>query len=155
MFARVSSGFFSRRGALVVLLLTLLVAALAQSATAEPQASAGQRLEAIRAEMEKGQGLYVTGNYAGAAEVFEAGYATYPYSAFLFNAGVCYQKLNDVDRALAKFRDYTRVDPNAPDIDKVNRRIATLEAAKAAAAAAAAASADAGPGDAGPGDGGL
>src|SRR5450432_417868 len=150
MFARVSSGFFSRRGALVVLLLTLLVAALAQSATAQPQASAGKRLEAIRGEMEKGQGLYVTGNYGGAAEVFEAGYATYPYSAFLFNAGVCYQKLNDVDRALDKFKEYVKVDPNAPDVDKVNARIATLEAAKAAAAAATPAVTDAGASDAGP-----
>ena len=150
MFARVSSGFFSRRGALVVLLLTLLVAVLAQSATAQPQASAGKRLEAIRAEMEKGQGLYVTGNYGGAAEVFEAGYTTYPYSAFLFNAGVCYQKLNDVDRALAKFREYVKVDPNAPDVDKVNARIATLEAAKAAAAVATPAVTDAGAADAGP-----
>ncbi len=150
MFAQVSSGFFSRRGALVVLLLTLLVAALAQSATAQPQASAGKRLEAIRAEMEKGQGLYVTGNYGGAAEVFEAGYATYPYSAFLFIAGVCYQKLNDVDRALAKFKEYVKVDPNAPDVDKVNARIATLEAAKAAAAAASPAVTDAGAADAGP-----
>jgi len=112
------------------------VAALSTRATAQPQ-SASKRLEAIRAEMEKGQGLYVAGNFAGAAQVFEAGYTTYPYSAFLFNAGVCYQKLNDVDRALAKFREYARVDPNAPDIDKVNQRIATLEAAKAAAAAAA------------------
>ncbi len=139
MFARVSSGFFSRRGALVLLLLALVLAVLSPSATAQSQANAGQRLEAIRAEMEKGQSLYVTGNYAGAAEVFEAGYATYPYSAFLFNAGVCYQKLNDVERALAKFKDYTKVDPNAPDIDKVNQRIATLEAAKASAAVAAAA----------------
>lgn len=152
MFARVSSGFFSRRGALVLLLLALVLAVLSPSATAQSQANAGQRLEAIRAEMEKGQSLYVTGNFAGAAEVFEAGYATYPYSAFLFNAGVCYQKLNDVERALAKFRDYTKVDPNAPDIDKVNQRIATLEAAKATAAAAAAATpaaTDAGVADAG------
>lgn len=134
LFARVSSGFFSRRGALLVLLLTFLLAALAERATAQPQPSAAKRLEAIRAEMEKGQGLYVSGNYAGAAAVFEAGYATYPYSAFLFNAGVCYQKLNDVEHALAKFKEYARIDPNAPDIDKVNQRIATLEAAKAAAA---------------------
>ena len=125
--------------------LALLVAVLAPSATAQHRrarsrsrrAARAKRLEAIRAEMEKGQGLYVTGNYAGAAAIFEAGYATYPYSAFLFNAGVCYQKLNDVDRALAKFKEYAKVDPNAPDIDKVNQRIAALEAAKAAALAAA------------------
>lgn len=137
MFAPVSSGFFSRRGALLLLLLALVVAVLSPSAVAETRGTAGQRLEAIRVQMEKGQGLYVAGNYAGAAEVFEAGYATYPYSAFLFNAGVCYQKQNDVDRALAKFQDYARVDPNAPDIDKVKARIGTLEAVKSAALALA------------------
>src|SRR5882724_7577088 len=139
MFAPVSSGFLSRRGALLFLLLAL-VAILSTSAIAQTPAgdSPGKRLEAIRAQMEKGQGLYVAGNYSGAAEVFEAGYATYPYSAFLFNAGVCYQKQNDVDHALAKFKEYLKADPNAPDADKVNARIATLEAAQVAALAAAA-----------------
>jgi hypothetical protein len=47
----------------------------------------------------------------------------------LFNAGVCYQKLDKFDAALLKFRDYLRVDPNAPDAPKVTERIAALEAA--------------------------
>jgi len=112
------------------------VAILTTSALAQPKDSSSKRLDAIRSEMEKGQGLYVSGNYAGAALVFEAGYVAYPYSAFLFNAGVCYQKQNDVEHALAKFKEYVKVDPNAPDLEKVNQRIATLEAARAAALAA-------------------
>ncbi|MES1172979.1 MAG: PEGA domain-containing protein [Myxococcales bacterium] len=124
---------------MLLLLLLALVAIVTTSALAQTKDNSSKRLEAIRSEMEKGQGLYVAGNYVGAAEVFEAGYTTYPYSAFLFNAGVCYQKQNDVDRALARFKEYVKVDPNAPDVDKVNQRIATLEAAKAAALAAAAA----------------
>jgi len=138
MFALVKLVFLSplsrvARRAAPIILLSALAAALAPSVSAQPKDAPSKRLEAIRAEMDKGQGLFVAGNYAGAAEVFEAGYAAYPYSAFLFNAGVCYQKQNDVDRALAKFREYIKVDPNAPDRDKVNQRIATLEAAKAAA----------------------
>ncbi len=129
---------------MLLLLLLALVAIITTSALAQTKDNSGKRLEAIRVEMEKGQGLYVAGNYAGAAEVFETGYTTYPYSAFLFNAGVCYQKQNDVDRALAKFKEYLKVDPNAPDADKVNARIATLEGAKAAALAAAAAAAPVG-----------
>ena len=133
-----------------MLLLLALLAALATGAWAQGKDASGKRLEAIRSEMDRGQGLYLAGNYAGAAEVFESGYAAYPYSAFLFNAGVCYQKQNDVDRALAKFNEYVKVDPNAPDLDKVKQRIAALEAAKAtaqaAAAAAAAAVVDAGAG---------
>lgn len=99
------------------------------TATAQTR-SASQKLETIRQLMEKGQGLYLAGNYQGAADVFEGGFRQYPYSAFLFNAGVCYQKLGDTDRALIKFRDYVKLDPNAPDVDKVNQRITLLEAAK-------------------------
>ncbi|MEO8902388.1 MAG: PEGA domain-containing protein [Polyangiaceae bacterium] len=122
---------------ILLLALVALVGILSTRAIAQtPPESQGKRLEAIRQEMEKGQGLYVVGNYAGAAEVFEAGYTTYPYSAFLFNAGVCYQKQNDVDRALDKFKEYLKVDAAAPDADKVKQRIASLEAAKAAAAPA-------------------
>lgn len=80
--------------------------------------------------MEKGQALFVSGDYAGAAKLFEAGHAEQPYAAFLFNAGVCYQKLGQVDPALQKFRDYLTADPNAPDAAKVRARIAALEASK-------------------------
>jgi len=144
MFGLVSSGFSLRQRALVLLLPAAFAAALATGAWAQSKDGSGKRLEAIRLEMDRGQALYAAGNYAGAAEVFETGYAAHPYSAFLFNAGVCYQKQNDVDRALAKFKEYVKVDPKAPDIAKVNERIATLEAAKAAALAAAASAGDAG-----------
>lgn len=131
MFEAVNSRFHARFAALVLLVLGLCASVLVPSASAQgPAQSQAKKLDAIRELMEKGQALYVTGNYAGAAQIFESGYKSYPYSAFLFNAGVCYQKLNDVDRALEKFREYTRVDPNAPDIDKVKQRIAALEAQK-------------------------
>jgi tetratricopeptide (TPR) repeat protein len=109
--------------------LYTLGTATSRTATAQTR-SASQKLEAIRQLMEKGQGLYLAGNYQGAADVFEGGFKQYPYSAFLFNAGVCYQKLGDTDRALGKFRDYLKIDPNAPDLDKVNQRITALETAK-------------------------
>jgi len=94
------------------------------------KAVSAKKLELIRERMEKGQALFVAGDFAGAAKVFEAGYAEQPYAAFLFNAGVCYQKLGQVDPALQKFRDYLSVDPNAPDAAKVRGRIAALEAQK-------------------------
>jgi tetratricopeptide (TPR) repeat protein len=131
-FRAVKSTSFARR-VLAVLSLGIGLYTLgttAGTAAAQPSRSASQKLEAIRQLMEKGQGQYLAGNYQGAAEIFEGGFKQYPYSAFLFNAGVCYQKLGDSDRALVKFRDYLRVDPNAPDLEKVNQRIAALEAAK-------------------------
>jgi hypothetical protein len=81
--------------------------------------------------MEKGQALYLGGNFAAAAKLFEEGYKHSPYSAFLFNAGVCYQKLNDFQKALKQFNEYLRADPEAPDVEKVKQRIQALEAAYA------------------------
>lgn len=136
-FRAVKSTSFARR-VLAVLSLGIGLYTLGTTtgiATAQPSRSASQKLEAIRQLMEKGQGQYLAGNYQGAADIFEGGFKQYPYSAFLFNAGVCYQKLGDSDRALVKFRDYLKVDPNAPDLEKVNQRIAALEAAKGIPAA--------------------
>jgi tetratricopeptide (TPR) repeat protein len=110
---------------LVVGIVALLwsVSALAAS----PDATS-RRLETIRSQMETGQSKYLMGDYKGAAELFEAGFKAHPYSAFLFNAGVCYQKLGDTERALTLFKEYLKVDPTAPDRDRVAQRIAALEA---------------------------
>ncbi len=85
-------------------------------------------LEVIRADMDKGQGLFLAGKYEEAAAAFEAGYQSHPYSAFLFNAGVCYQKVGKADSALQAFRTYLARDPSAPDAPQVKERIATIEA---------------------------
>lgn len=85
--------------------------------------------------MDEGQGLFLAKKYEEAATVFEAGYRTYPYSAFLFNAGVCYQKLGRADDALDAFRRYLSKDPNAPDAEAVRERMTSISEAKAAAEA--------------------
>ncbi|NUQ45917.1 MAG: tetratricopeptide repeat protein, partial [Phycisphaerae bacterium] len=113
--------------------LLLLVGLLQAPEGAHAQAGkavSAKKLELIRDRMERGQALFVAGDFAGAAKVFESGHAEQPYAAFLFNAGVCYQKLGQVDPALQKFRDYLAADPNAPDAAKVRGRIAALEATK-------------------------
>lgn len=113
--------------------LLLLVALFQAPEGAQAQAGkavSAKKLELIRDRMERGQALFVAGDFAGAAKVFESGHAEQPYAAFLFNAGVCYQKLGQVDPALQKFRDYLAADPNAPDAAKVRGRIAALEATK-------------------------
>ncbi len=118
-----------RWSVLVVVLLAILGRAPATAAVGTR--STADKLEQIRQRMEKGQALYLGGNYAAAAKLFEEGYEQSPYSAFLFNAGVCYQKLEDYAHALQQFREYLRVDPKAPDRRKVRERIKALEALKA------------------------
>ncbi len=87
----------------------------------------GDQMDAVRKRMEDGLAQFVGGDPAGAAKIFEDGYKEYPYSAFLFNAGVCYEKLQRHQDALAKYQQYMQVDPEAPDIDEVRRRVARLE----------------------------
>lgn len=128
-----------------VVLSCVLVLTGAVRVSAQGQDPTSRKLASIRDEMERGQALYVGGNYTAAAQIFELGYRAHPYSAFLFNAAVCYQRLGDAERALDRFREYLRVDVSAPDRAKVTARIEALEAARAAVAEAAAASAAAGP----------
>ncbi len=119
------SDLLRRRGWLAP--LAVLAIALAYPAFAEQGAgTSGPKIELIRRYMEEGQGLYLAKDYESAAKRFEEGYEAYPYSAFLFNLGVCYQKLDNIELALQKFNKYLRVDPNAPDAAKVQERVALL-----------------------------
>jgi tetratricopeptide (TPR) repeat protein len=115
-FRAVKSSSFARRVLAVVSVGVGIYALGTAPSTATAQTrGAAQKLETIRQLMERGQSLYIAGNYQGAVDLFEGGFKQFPYSAFLFNAGICYQKLNEVERALGKFRDYLKVDPNAPE----------------------------------------
>lgn len=110
-----------------------LVLSHATSAAAEK--SGGRELESIRQRMEAGLALFVNAKYSEAAHEFDTGYSEHPYSAFLFNAGVCYQKLGDKKVALDRYREYLRIDPGAPDAPTVQRRMAAIEAELAPPAA--------------------
>jgi hypothetical protein len=104
-----------------------------RSGTAQSAAAADpDRLARIKKLMDQGQALFVARQFKQAAEVFERGFREHPYSAFLYNAGVCRQKAGETDPALALFHRYLQVDPGAPDAAKVRARVAALEALKAA-----------------------
>jgi len=121
----------------------LYICALVCSVT--PAHSEQDALGAIRARMEEGQGLFLAAKYEEAARAFEAGYAAHPYSAFLFNAGVCHQKSNNPEAAQGAFEAYLAKDPAAPDAADVKQRLADLAAAIAARKAAAAQTSEDGP----------
>jgi hypothetical protein len=108
-------------------------------AQAAENGAAGDKVELIREQMERGQGLFAAGSYAEAAEVFEEGFRKHPYSAFLFNAGVCHERAGQLDRAVRAFELYLAADPRAPDAGSVRERLTALEAARRALAEQAAA----------------
>jgi hypothetical protein len=110
-------------------ILVGLALTIPTTASAAPKAREITSVDSIRRFMEKGQALFVAGQYAKSAEVFEAGYELHPYSAFLFNAGVAYEKADRLADALSRFKKYAEVDPNAPDRADVQKRIARIEEA--------------------------
>lgn len=108
------------------LCLLVLLGLFAAGASAQ----GGQKgVEDIRLQMDRGQGLFLAGQFEQAAQIFEEGYQTYPYSAFLFNAGVCHQRVGNAEKALGLFRLYLEKDPTAPDAAQVQERIVQLEEA--------------------------
>ena len=113
--------------ALFSILLGLLLVTPSGPAISAPKAHEITSVDSIRRFMEKGQGLFVAGQYIKSAEVFEAGYELHPYSAFLFNAGVAYEKADRLEDALVRFKKYAEVDPNAPDHAEVQKRISKIE----------------------------
>lgn len=117
----------------ILLGLWLLAALLhfggTQLAHAETPKHAVSNVDSIRRFMEKGQGLFVAGQYQRAAEVFEAGFELHPYSAFLFNAGVALEKSGKLTEAIEHFKKYIEVDPKAPDAAEVKKRILRVEQA--------------------------
>ncbi len=116
-------------GAVFSILIGLLTLTIPKTASAAPKAREITSVDSIRRFMEKGQALFVAGQYSKSAEVFETGYEMHPYSAFLFNAGVAYEKADRLADALSRFKKYAEVDPNAPDRADVQKRISRIEQA--------------------------
>ena len=128
--------WFSGWGLFVTLALAAPHAARAQAAPgAEPAsvtaaaptpATVGNPLEVAREHMERGQGLYSAGRFIESAEEFLRAYEAQPFAAFLFNAGVSYEKVGDPGRAADYFARYLSADPQAGDARKVEQRIERL-----------------------------
>jgi len=76
--------------------------------------------------MERGQGLYAAGRFIESAEEFLRAYEAQPFAAFLFNAGVSYEKVGDPGRAADYFARYLSADPQSEDAKKVEQRIERL-----------------------------
>jgi tetratricopeptide (TPR) repeat protein len=99
------------------------------TATPTPAAPAvADPIEAARTHMERGQILYVQGRYIEASQEFLLAFEYQPFSAFLFNAGVSYERFGDGVRAAELFVRYLEKEPNAADRADVQGRIERLRA---------------------------
>ena len=105
----------------------------AQDEEASPQAAAAPArettanpMEVAREHMERGQALYGAARYIESAEEFLRAYEAQPFAAFLYNAGVAYEKVDDPGRAADYFARFLQSDPQTQGAPKLTQRIERL-----------------------------
>lgn len=113
-----------------VIVVFSLGLAIAPSAAAEQPESA---VEQAKRYMEAGQEAFNQQNFTEAAKQFVNAYTATPYSAFLYNAGLAYEKQGDNKNAVDFYNRYLESDPEAKDYIQVELKIKQLLAAEKAA----------------------
>lgn len=134
--------------AVVPLLVALAVVPAAIGAAPDARSAPCQgSIEEARRHMEQGFSLYDKKQFAAAAAEFDAAYKAQPFSAFLCNAAMAYQAALDFPAAIARYEAFLAVEPNPPDLARIQQNVAWMKAQQAARLAAygdAGAPADAG-----------
>ncbi len=128
-----------------VLLAIALCSGVAVGARAQDaQSPVIDQTDQAREHMERGQALFLRRQFTEAAEEFQRAYEILPFSAFLFNAGVAFEKNENFSQAADFFSRYLERDPEASDRDQVRTRIDRLRTRALDQQTQAAAAADAG-----------
>ena len=112
--------------------IVLLAGTATRSAVAQEEA-ADPALQEAKAAFEEAQALFTKDQFADAAAKFLLAYDKKPFSSFLFNAAVAFEKAKEFQKAADIFQRYLAVDPQARDAAEVKTRIDTLKAALAPA----------------------
>jgi len=99
---------------------------LCLSTSAHAESSEPNPMEVSREHMERGQALYQAGRFIESAEEFLRAYEAQPFAAFLYNAGVSYEKVDDPGRAADYFGRYLEADPQTDDRRDLEKRIERL-----------------------------
>ncbi len=119
-------------GALVVLTILLSQPVLTFAQTER------ELLQTAREHMERGQQLYVAGNFQEASDAFMDAFEARPFSAFLYNAAIALDRGDFRDQAITMYERYLQAEPAAPDTAEIQERVAAIRAATQENAAPAA-----------------
>jgi len=87
-----------------------------------------EQLQMAREAMERGQDAYLAERWDEAAAAFLEAYRARPFSAFLYNAGIAYERAPNVPEAIRFYERYVEAEPDASDVDEVRARIERLRA---------------------------
>jgi tetratricopeptide (TPR) repeat protein len=100
-----------------------------------PSLRAEEKDPTARAKLyfETGRLLYKQGDYEQAAKQFNAGYVLLPRPQFLLNSGLCYQKLEQLDKARDHYQRFlSEAPPDDPDRERANKWLGEVEVMLAA-----------------------
>ena len=129
-----SAGAQHRRlfGSLVVAVAAwLCVGVHARRADAATDTASEQRRAQAKSKYEQGVDLYRNERYADAVQLFLEADALSPSAALSFNIARAYEKLADDAATLRWYRNYLRLNPEAPNADEVKQSVQTLSLALA------------------------
>src|ERR1017187_7675733 len=114
----------------VVTSLLLGVTSLAATGTASAQEKAAPdpALQEAKVAFEEAQTLYTKDQFEEAAAKFMAAFDKKPFSSFLFNAAVAYEKAMQYQKAVNAFQKYLEIDAQARDAADVKARVDSLKA---------------------------
>ena len=103
-------------------LLALLFAVSPRVARADDPAP-----RASKRHFDRGEKLFALGKFDEALDEYQKAFDAKPIPDFLFNIGQCYRNLGDYQQAIFSFKKYLKLEPDAPDKDKVEKLIDDLE----------------------------
>src|SRR5206468_2258806 len=89
----------------------------------------GDEVAEAMAHFTRGNTHYAVGEFAEAAEEYQAAYKLKPVSAFLFDAAQAYRFAGNYKKALVLYRNYVIFYPNERNVEDVKAQIVKLKAA--------------------------
>ncbi len=115
-----------RAEAIFAVLLALVVALMPRPAAADDPA-----MRAAKRHYERGEKLFALGKFDEALDEYQKAFDAKPLPGFLFNIGQCYRNLGETDSAIFTYKKFLKLDPDAPNREKVQATIDKLEEEKA------------------------
>ena len=110
----------------LAVLLAFVVALAPRPAAAEDAA-----MRAAKRHYERGEKLFALGKFDEALDEYQKAFDAKPLPGFLFNIGQCYRNLGETDSAIFTYKKFLKLDPDAPNREKVQATIDKLEEEKA------------------------